>query len=174
MSCLLFLPTVLPTIRAFLQLLPAGFRGEAYRSTDNVVFVAVEGAGRTACGDQVFDWRAHDVFVVPGWSWVRHEACGADAVLFSFSDCALQEKIGLWRSERAASSDSRIETMTQLEFIPTPLPSVEIAGKRSRFPIHRIYCVGRNYEEHRKEMGAVGRDPRAGVPWKRRHTVQRQ
>ena len=28
-----------------------------------------------------------------------------------------------------------------------------------RFPVHRIYCVGRNYEEHAKEMGATGREP---------------
>lgn len=97
---------VLPTIGAFLQLLPAGFSGEAHRSTDNVIFVAVEGEGRTSCGDQVFDWRAHDVFVAPGWNWIRHEARGADAVLFSFSDCALQEKIGLWRSERRTPAAS--------------------------------------------------------------------
>ncbi|MGH8235579.1 MAG: gentisate 1,2-dioxygenase [Steroidobacteraceae bacterium] len=95
---------VLPTLGAFLQLLPAGFRGEAYRSTDNVVFVAVEGEGRTSCGDRVFDWRAHDVFVTPGWHWIRHEAGADDAVLFSFSDCALQEKLGLWRSERGTST----------------------------------------------------------------------
>jgi fumarylpyruvate hydrolase len=29
----------------------------------------------------------------------------------------------------------------------------------SRFPVHRIYCVGRNYEEHAKEMGFTGREP---------------
>src|SRR5690349_4917663 len=27
------------------------------------------------------------------------------------------------------------------------------------FPVHRIYCVGRNYEEHAKEMGFTGREP---------------
>ncbi|MGH8235578.1 MAG: fumarylacetoacetate hydrolase family protein, partial [Steroidobacteraceae bacterium] len=49
--------------------------------------------------------------------------------------------------------------MTQLEFRPQPVPSVAIAGKRSRFPVHRIYCVGRNYEEHKQEMGLSDRDP---------------
>jgi fumarylpyruvate hydrolase len=28
-----------------------------------------------------------------------------------------------------------------------------------RFPVNRIYCVGRNYEEHAKEMGFTGREP---------------
>jgi len=37
---------------------------------------------------------------------------------------------------------------------PLPLvPSVPIAGTVSRFPVHRIYCVGRNYAEHAREMG---------------------
>ncbi len=34
-----------------------------------------------------------------------------------------------------------------------PVPSVPIAGSDLRFPVHRIYCVGRNYAEHAKEMG---------------------
>ena len=42
---------------------------------------------------------------------------------------------------------------------PTPIPSVPVAGTAERFPIHRIYCVGRNYEEHAKEMGFTGREP---------------
>ena len=33
-------------------------------------------------------------------------------------------------------------------------------GRAERFPLHRIYCVGRNYNDHVKEMGGVvGRDP---------------
>ena len=40
-----------------------------------------------------------------------------------------------------------------------PTISVPILGHASRFPVHRIYCVGRNYEEHAKEMGFTGREP---------------
>jgi fumarylpyruvate hydrolase len=36
---------------------------------------------------------------------------------------------------------------------------VPVVGKAERFPVHRIYCVGRNYEEHAKEMGFTGREP---------------
>ena len=37
--------------------------------------------------------------------------------------------------------------------------SASIKGSEQRFPIHRVYCVGRNYEEHAKEMGFTGREP---------------
>jgi fumarylpyruvate hydrolase len=44
-------------------------------------------------------------------------------------------------------------------FAPSPVVSVPVVGKAERFPVHRIYCVGRNYEEHAKEMGFTGREP---------------
>ena len=45
-------------------------------------------------------------------------------------------------------------------FPPAPPVSLPIAGTEARFPVHRVYCVGRNYAEHVKEMGGeVGRDP---------------
>jgi fumarylpyruvate hydrolase len=44
-------------------------------------------------------------------------------------------------------------------FPPSPLVSVPVLGQPERFPVHRIYCVGRNYEEHAKEMGFTGREP---------------
>jgi fumarylpyruvate hydrolase len=38
---------------------------------------------------------------------------------------------------------------------PAPhIPSLPIAGEAARFPLRRIYCIGRNYAEHAKEMGA--------------------
>ena len=44
-------------------------------------------------------------------------------------------------------------------FEPAPAVSVPVAGRSERFPVHRIYCVGRNYEEHAQEMGHSGREP---------------
>jgi fumarylpyruvate hydrolase len=34
-----------------------------------------------------------------------------------------------------------------------PVSSLAIEGSHARFPVHRIYCVGRNYAEHAREMG---------------------
>ena len=44
-------------------------------------------------------------------------------------------------------------------FTPPAVVSVPVVGTDKRFPVHRVYCVGRNYEEHAKEMGFTGREP---------------
>ncbi|UXI68836.1 fumarylacetoacetate hydrolase family protein [Tahibacter amnicola] len=40
-------------------------------------------------------------------------------------------------------------------FAPGATPSVLVLGSAAVFPVHRIYCVGRNYAEHAREMGAT-------------------
>lgn len=38
--------------------------------------------------------------------------------------------------------------------IPAPvIPSLPVVGDSKRFPVNRIYCVGRNYADHAREMG---------------------
>ena len=44
-------------------------------------------------------------------------------------------------------------------FSPAPQASLPISGSAQRFPIHRIYCVARNYVDHAQEMGDTGREP---------------
>lgn len=46
----------------------------------------------------------------------------------------------------------------QFVFPPAPAATVSVAGSDAVFPVHRIYCVGRNYVEHAKEMGGTGRE----------------
>jgi fumarylpyruvate hydrolase len=41
---------------------------------------------------------------------------------------------------------------------PPAVVAVPVAGG-GLFPVHRIYCVGRNYAEHAQEMGHTGREP---------------
>ena len=43
--------------------------------------------------------------------------------------------------------------MTQYLFTPPAIQSLPIRGKTERFPINRIFCVGRNYHAHAVEMG---------------------
>jgi fumarylpyruvate hydrolase len=51
--------------------------------------------------------------------------------------------------------------MTQYA-VPVPaVPSLPIAGSDARFPVHRIYCIGRNYGKHVREMGG---DPKNQPP----------
>jgi fumarylpyruvate hydrolase len=44
---------------------------------------------------------------------------------------------------------------------PSAVPAVPVAGSAARFPVRRIFCVGRNYAEHVKEMGG---DPKGEPP----------
>jgi fumarylpyruvate hydrolase len=39
------------------------------------------------------------------------------------------------------------------------IPSLPVAGSKDRFPVRRIYCIGRNYAAHAREMGADEREP---------------
>jgi len=43
--------------------------------------------------------------------------------------------------------------MSLFLFNPRPTPSLAIDGLDLRYPVARIFCVGRNYEDHAREMG---------------------
>lgn len=52
--------------------------------------------------------------------------------------------------------------MTTFVFTPAPTTSLAIEGSPDqRFPVHRLYCVGRNYSDHVAEMGG---DPKKSAP----------
>ncbi len=89
----------MPTMSAFLQLLPKGFATASYRSTDATVFTVVEGQGRSCIDGQVFDWQEKDIFVVPSWKPIVHEA-ESESVLFSYSDRIAQQKLGFFAEDR--------------------------------------------------------------------------
>jgi len=90
--------STMPTIDAWLRLLPARFKTESYRSTDATVFCVAEGHGQSRIGDKTFSWAPHDIFMVPSWVPVTHEAQD-ESVLFSFSDRPIQKALGLWRED---------------------------------------------------------------------------
>ena len=89
----------MPTIAAFIQLLPAKFKSQPYRSTDGTVYSVVEGGGKVTIGNESYEFEPRDTFVVPSWTPVRFEAAG-ETVLFSFSDRPGQEAMGLYREKR--------------------------------------------------------------------------
>ena len=45
--------------------------------------------------------------------------------------------------------------MTDYLFEPPSIPALPVLGEIRRFAVRRIFCVGRNYEEHAREMGHV-------------------
>jgi hypothetical protein len=94
------------TMATFIQLLPKDFAAAAYRSTDAMVFVPIEGNGRSVISsrsgeDIVVEWGKRDIFVVPSRHRVRHEAIDGDAVIFSYSDRPIQEVLNLFRKDRS-------------------------------------------------------------------------
>ena len=93
----------MPTISAFLQMLPADFKTERYQTTEGAVYVPVEGSGRVHVGDGenavTLEWKPWDIFVIPCWYPHRFEA-DDDVVLFSYSDRVSQQKLGIWRELR--------------------------------------------------------------------------
>jgi len=90
----------MPTIGGFLQYLPRAFSGDRSRSTDATVYHVIEGHGRSRIGEVTLAWQARDIFVVPSWAPVAHDAYD-DVVLFSFSDRPVQKALGLWREQKA-------------------------------------------------------------------------
>lgn len=49
--------------------------------------------------------------------------------------------------------------MTSYVFPPAPRPALPVAGETALFPVRRIFCVGRNYADHIREMGNDTREP---------------
>jgi len=90
----------MPSIAAFIQLLPNGFTSQPYRATDGTIYSVVEGGGRVSIAEQSFEFEPRDTFVVPSWAPLSFETRG-ETVLFSFSDRPGQEALGLWREKRA-------------------------------------------------------------------------
>lgn len=89
----------MPTIGAFIQLLPAGLRTAPYRSSDATIYSVIEGRGKVTIGDQGFDFEPRDTFVMPGWQPASFAAAD-ECVLFSYSDRPAQIALGLWRELR--------------------------------------------------------------------------
>jgi gentisate 1,2-dioxygenase len=91
---------VLPTISASCHLLPAGFCTRPQRRTDAGVYVVVEGSGSVSTSGRTMDVDTRDIFVLPAWSDFAIRA-KTTLVIFSYSDRAVQQHLGLWRRELA-------------------------------------------------------------------------
>ncbi len=48
--------------------------------------------------------------------------------------------------------------MSDYVFAPPPVVAIPVVGSNEQFPVRRVFCVGRNYAEHAKEMGFTGRE----------------
>jgi gentisate 1,2-dioxygenase len=87
----------------FMQRLPAGFSGKAWRQTDGAVFSVVQGHGDVSIeqGELThrFAFGPRDHFVIPSWCKTRLSS-SAGCVLFSYSDRPVHQALAIHREER--------------------------------------------------------------------------
>ncbi|MEY4136827.1 MAG: hypothetical protein RL205_955 [Actinomycetota bacterium] len=90
--------SVMPTMGAHMQMLKPGFASKAHRHTGSVVYHVAEGKGHSIIDGKRYDWKEHDIFVVPSWSWHEHHNDDASnpAFLFSFNDFPMINSLSLF------------------------------------------------------------------------------
>ncbi|KAJ9634724.1 hypothetical protein H2204_006173 [Knufia peltigerae] len=96
------------TIAAQAERVKAGKAVRPARETTSFIYVVKQGEGRThieaPTGTLAVDWKDKDVFIVPAWSWVTHEASeDGDAYLFAITDRSINDNLGLTRIDHAGN-----------------------------------------------------------------------
>lgn len=100
---------VMPTLGCEMHRLVAGSPTDATRKVGSSVFVVFAGSGSTTIDQQRFDWEPGDMFAVPSWSVVDHQAT-QDADLFAISDAPVMRALGLYREETIAGAQQVTST----------------------------------------------------------------
>lgn len=90
---------VMPTLDCYAMRLSKGAPTQARRATWNTICMVVSGEGRSQIGDETIEWRAHDTFTVPHWTWASHEALSGEADLFITTDREVQVRLDVAREE---------------------------------------------------------------------------
>jgi gentisate 1,2-dioxygenase len=102
--------SLFPTLDYGAQLLRPGEATRFKRETASTLYIAIDGEGVTETAGQRFDWRANDIFVVPGFCWRRLTNAGSmDAILYTVSDAPLLDKIGQYRAQGRLPDDTVAE-----------------------------------------------------------------
>lgn len=98
---------VMPTMGAQMQMLRAAESTRAHRHTGNVIYHVAKGSGHSVIGGKRFDWKEHDIFCVPSWSWHEHANASAtdDACLFSFNDFPVMKSLAIYHEQAYVPND---------------------------------------------------------------------
>lgn len=89
-----------PTLDAQMLELAPDRSTRMLRTSASGLVVVIEGEGTSRVGGVTHEWRRGDVFTVPEWNWVAHEAHGARARLLVVTDRCVRELLNLYREER--------------------------------------------------------------------------
>ena len=92
---------VMQTMGASIQLLRAAEHTKAHKHTGSFVYQCAKGNGYSVIGGKRYDWKERDIFCVPSWEYHEHVnlSDSDDAVLFSFNDLPVIEKLGLYQEK---------------------------------------------------------------------------
>lgn len=89
---------IMPTLRGEIHRVLAGHRTPSTRTVGSGLWVVHRGSGESVINGMRYPWSAGDIFVVPSWAVVDHEAAET-ADLFLLSDGPVVETLGLGRTE---------------------------------------------------------------------------
>jgi gentisate 1,2-dioxygenase len=101
----------LPTLGCEMHRLVPGHRTRPARRVGSSVFVVFRGTGHSTINGELFDWERGDVFVVPSWATLDHEAT-EPADLFAVTDRPVLQAMHLYREEVLDGPQEIIGTFT--------------------------------------------------------------
>ena len=109
---------VMSTMGASMQMLRPGEATRAHRHTGNVIHQVAKGSGYSIIAGRRFDWTEKDIFCIPSWAWHEHANASDtdDAVLFSFNDFPVIEKLSFERQEALVDNDGH-QVVTDTETV---------------------------------------------------------
>jgi gentisate 1,2-dioxygenase len=94
--------TTFPTMNTCIRIVPGNTTVEARHRTENIVFITMEGSATFQLPDKTFETEPFDVTAIPSWVPYSIKIAGkASAVLFSYSDRPVFQKLGFYREADA-------------------------------------------------------------------------
>jgi len=108
-----------PTMSIFTQMLRPGEKTLEHRHTSQTIYIGAEGKGKLVIEGQEIEWGPHDVFVVPSWTWHRHENLSSDnpAFMHSISDATVAAKLNMFREQKKMPDGSIEDSMWQSQYL---------------------------------------------------------
>ena len=90
----------LPTFACEIQLLTPRLHTKTHRHLSTTIYQVFKGQGATEVDGEMLEWSEGDIFVIPAWSWHRHEnRQDQDSILYSMNDWPAIQSLGLFREE---------------------------------------------------------------------------
>jgi len=89
----------MPGVDCYMLAPGLGSETRPYRTTANMVCLAVEGEGVSRAGDEVLHWRKNDIFSLPRGHWITHRSDQEGAKLFQLTDREVLAKLDYLREE---------------------------------------------------------------------------